>query len=999
MTEQPPASLAPALERLRRGDRPGARAAIDAALAREPDAPALLAFAGLLAAQAGDPAAAVPHFRRALALAPDDLGMRVNLATALVASGARDEAAAACAAGPDDPRLSRLAAYIHQESGRLAEAAAAYQSVIAAFPEDFESWNNLGNVRAAMGDLDGAIDAFLRAITLRPDVVEMVFNLSEALAAAGRDEERRAVMREAARVSPDDVRVQTELGLAESALNDFEAAERAYIEAIRLDPGALSAHLELGLLFENLNRTDELAALVEAGKARGLAGPEFGFIRAWSLRRQGRFAEALPLALATPETIHPVRRSQLIAELHDRLGDAGRAFAAFEAMNQASVAAKPAPAGPTYRETVAADAARVTPERIAAWTPTEAGAEAAPVPPAPVFIVGFPRSGTTLLDTLLMNIGSLHVLEELPVLREVEESIAGETDPGRWSAAEVAALRARYFEVLETLSPPAPGQIVVDKHPLHMARMPIIHRLFPDARIIFVERHPCDAVLSCFMANFNLNQAMRSFTDLEEAALTYDAAFDAWTRAEALLPLKVHRVRYERMVADLDGEMRALLDFLGLPWDEAVLDNRAAAATRGHVRTASYSQVSEPIYKRAAGRWERYLADLAPVLPILAPWVERLGYPPIETPPSPAAALESELARNPAWAEGHVELARQRWAAGDRENFARSFEEGLAAAPRDTELWSRYLASLMYGDRHEAILEAAARGRAAAGALPLFDLAEAVAYDDLGDLAASAPRFGRLAASPDPAVAIYRIRHLLRAGRHDEAAALAEQWQKTEAGNHFVPYLAAAWRLTGDPRWTWLEGDERLIGVHDLANEAGPLAPLAELLRAMHAGAGQPLDQSVRGGTQAEGPLARAEPEIVRARDAIVAAVGRHIAQLPPVDPAHPVLRHRRDAPPRLAGSWTVRLSGSGHHVSHVHPEGWLSSAFYVALPEAGEAGPPPAGWLALGQPPAELGLDLAPIRMVEPKPGRLVLFPATMWHGTVPFIAGERLTIAFDVE
>ena len=102
---------------------------------------------------------------------------------------------------------------------------------------------------------------------------------------------------------------------------------------------------------------------------------------------------------------------------------------------------------------------------------------------------------------------------------------------------------------------------MVDKYPLHMARMPLIHRLFPDAKIIFVERHPCDAVLSCFMANFQLNQAMRSFTDLEEAARLYDAVFDAWTRAETLLPLDVHRVRYERMVADLEGEMRAAARF------------------------------------------------------------------------------------------------------------------------------------------------------------------------------------------------------------------------------------------------------------------------------------------------------------------------------------------------------------------------------------------------------------------------------------------------------
>jgi hypothetical protein len=96
----------------------------------------------------------------------------------------------------------------------------------------------------------------------------------------------------------------------------------------------------------------------------------------------------------------------------------------------------------------------------------------------------------------------------------------------------------------------------------------------------------------------------------------------------------------------------------------------------------------------------------------------------------------------------------------------------------------------------------------------------------------------------------------------------------------------------------------------------------------------------------------------------------------------------------RLAGSWSVRLAGGGHHVEHIHLEGWLSSAFYVALPETKA----PAGWLTLGQPPADLNLDLPPLRTIEPKPGRLVLFPATMWHGTVPFAKGERLTIACDV-
>lgn len=618
----PPQSLVPALDRYRRGDLAGARREVEAALAAEPRSAELLAFAGLAAAQAGELASAAGHLRAALAVAPDDLATRVNLAMVLVSASRYDEACAVCAGGGGELKLLRLSAYAHQQSGRLDQAASDYRTVVAAQPDDFESWNNLGNVLVAQGEFDAAVEVFEKAIGLRPDIVEMVMNLSEALARADRHGQRQAVMREAARVSPDDARIQTELGLAEASVRDFEAAESAYRAALRIDPRNVAAFLELGLLLENLNRTEELSALAGAAQESGLAGAEIGFIQAWALRRQGRFAEALPLAEAVPASINPVRRAQLLAELYDRLGEPERAFAAFGEMNRAAVEAKPAPPGPSYRAQVAAATAAMKSGRASGWRYPEVEA----APESPVFIAGFPRSGTTLLDTLLMNVPDFHVLEEQPVISTIEASLPADADLGAMDVNEIKSLQDKYFEILAALSPPAPGTTVVDKHPLHMARMPIVHRLFPDAKIILVERHPCDAVLSCFMANFNLNHAMRSFTDLEEAARTYDAVFDAWTAAETMLPLSVHRVRYERMVENLEAEMRALLAFLGRDWDPVVLDNQASAASRGHVRTASYSQVGEPIYKRAAGRWERYREQLAPVLPILVPWVERMGY-------------------------------------------------------------------------------------------------------------------------------------------------------------------------------------------------------------------------------------------------------------------------------------------------------------------------------------------------------------------------------------
>ncbi|HYD12523.1 MAG TPA: sulfotransferase [Allosphingosinicella sp.] len=542
-------------------------------------------------------------------------------ATERLAAGDLDEAARLCAAGGEDPRLLRVAAYVHQQQGRPQQAAAAYETVLRAFPGDWESLNNFGNALMALDRFDEAVAVFQRAIQLRPDWQEMVFNLSEALRRAERHDERQAVMRTCASIDGDDPRVLTELGLAEWAADDLAAAERAFRAAIRLAPASPAAWLELGLLLETLNRTDELTALAGEADTAGL-GAEAHFLKAWALRRQDRYEEALVEAEAVPATISPLRRHELLAGLYDRLGRPAEAFTEFEAMNRTSELLTPPPPGPSYREEIEAAAARTTPEWVAGWTRFEV----MPEPPAPIFILGFPRSGTTLLDTLLMNIPTLHVLEEQPLLRFVEGAIAPDGDLGLMSAEEAHGIRAYYYQLLADLSPLPPGRQVVDKHPLHMARMPLIQRVFPEAKIIFVERHPCDAVLSCFMANFTLNPAMRSFTRLEEAARTYDALFDAWARAEDLLPLHVHRVRYERMIEDLAGEMRPLLDFLGLPWDEKVLDNQAAARARGRVITASYSQVGEPIYTRAAGRWERYREQLAPVLPILAPWAERMGY-------------------------------------------------------------------------------------------------------------------------------------------------------------------------------------------------------------------------------------------------------------------------------------------------------------------------------------------------------------------------------------
>jgi tetratricopeptide (TPR) repeat protein len=367
-------------------------------------------------------------------------------------------------------------------------------------------------------------------------------------------------------------------------------------------------------------------------------------------------------------------------------------------------------------------------------------------------------------------------------------------------------------------------------------------------------------------------------------------------------------------------------------------------------------------------------------------------------PEDAGEALRLELRRSPDWIEGHNVLARHLYAMGDQSGFMASLEAALRAQPGNLDLWRETIVTLMHADRYEAALEAVGRGRVAAGPNLMFDANEAVCRAELGQYEAADRLFEGLRGVNDPTLMIRHVRHLLRTARPAEAERIALPMTGTAAGKDFWPYLSVAWRMTGDSRWQWLEGDPRMVGVYDIAGAIPSLDALADCLRGLHRTVHQPLEQSLRGGTQTDGYLfARAEPEIRTLRAAIVEAVRGHIAQLPPHDPRHPQLAGPR-SPIRFSGSWSVRLTSGGRHANHIHPAGWFSSAFYVALPPLEGRGPAPAGWLTLGEPQAELQLDMPPFRLVEPKPGRLALFPSTMWHGTRPFEDGERLTVAFDV-
>jgi Sulfotransferase family len=244
----------------------------------------------------------------------------------------------------------------------------------------------------------------------------------------------------------------------------------------------------------------------------------------------------------------------------------------------------------------------------------------------PAFLVGFPRSGTTLLDTFLMGHPNVCVSEENPLLQTVSDAAKDLQRLPDMPQREVDRLRTIYFQEASKYVPGWNGRRLIDKLPFAMVATPYIHRLFPGAPIIFVERHPCDVVLSCYFNRFVPTGPAASFVELVDTAKLYDLMMRFWLRSRELLPLQVHAVRYERLVQNPETELRQVAAFLALEWSANLVDNRGTASKRGFINTPSYAQVSQPVYKDSVARWIRYRKHFEPVLPILAPWAERLGY-------------------------------------------------------------------------------------------------------------------------------------------------------------------------------------------------------------------------------------------------------------------------------------------------------------------------------------------------------------------------------------
>jgi hypothetical protein len=381
------------------------------------------------------------------------------------------------------------------------------------------------------------------------------------------------------------------------------------------------------------DRAEALAAEL-AARHGGL--PATDWIRTRVELGRGRLDAALQLArgLAGAPGLAPAQRADamlLQAQALDRLGRAGEAFAA--AIQGKAVLRR------LYTERAAGRERQLDKlERLRRWfeaagpAPWRAAPPEGPVPgeaAGHAFILGFPRSGTTLLEQALAGHPQVVALEEAPTLAEPYAEFLSSEDGcerlARLDGGEAQAWRARYWAQVAALGVDPSGRLFVDKAPAETLSLPLIARLFPKARLFFALRDPRDVVLSCLLNHFQLNALTYAFTDLAETAEVYAATMALAEVYRRLLPLDVMEVRHETLIADFPAQIAAVAAFLGIEPHPAMADPAAVARGR-RVLTPSAPQVRAGLSLRGVGRWRAYAAELEPVMATLEPWVGRFGY-------------------------------------------------------------------------------------------------------------------------------------------------------------------------------------------------------------------------------------------------------------------------------------------------------------------------------------------------------------------------------------
>ena len=582
--------------------------------------------------------------RRALEIMPELPEAHNNLGSALRLLGRRDEASAsyrrAILIKPDYAQAHNNLGSVLRDLGKTAEAVASYRRALEIAPAMPEACNNLGNALQELGRLDEAASAFRRMTEIRPESADAHNNLGNVLLQLGQVAEAASSYRAALATLPDSPEALNNLGGALHGLGRLDEAVASYRRALEIKPNFAQAHINLGNVFRSQGRTSEAEASCHNALTLAPDSAPTLVLLAELRADKGQFGEACAL-LERAVTIEPrnphawagmarwrtmtaadtawLAQAQQIADsglpphtealLRYAIGKYfadvkafGAAFTHYRRANELEKLYKPRHDRGLLTQTVDLLTGSYDRQWLSRARHEALGSQ------RPVFIVGMPRSGTTLAEQILashpavLGAGELSFWQMAVGARELSVFHA---DAGHNALAPLAD---DYLQLLQSLSPDAVR--VVDKMPGNFMFLGLIRAALPRARIIHMQRDPIDTCLSIYFQHFESAGAYAN--DLEDLAHYYTEYSRLMSHWRAILPAdSMLEVPYEELVADQEAWSRRLLEFIGLPWDARCLDFHR---TERAVMTASNWQVRQKISKGSVGRWRGYADFVGPLL-------------------------------------------------------------------------------------------------------------------------------------------------------------------------------------------------------------------------------------------------------------------------------------------------------------------------------------------------------------------------------------------------
>ena len=518
--------------------------------------------------------------------------------------------------------------------GKLGEAETSFKKAIIIEPNYSKAHYNLGITYQEMGDPKKAIESYRQAIIHEPDFAEAHNSLGVAYLELGELNEAEKHCRQSIFFDPKDATAHYNLGVIFQEIGKSSDTIECYNQAIMLDPKFANAYLNLFNFYEKSNEIKKAFLVLENAKGKVVEKKDdFLFYEALLLYRKEEydFAENLLKKIDTNK-ISINRKTNFLklkSNLHHQKKQFKQAFITYKAMNDSIINSSEYDIKETeifYKQ----QCAKVFElERLANQFPYKL--KTAENWFQPTFLIGFPRSGTTLLDTILRSHSKINVVEEQPMVQRIKS----QNKLGDFSKIEkiekikapvIEKLSKIYFKELQKHCELSTNEILIDKLPLNILELPLINKVFPQAKFLLAIRHPFDCVMSCWMQNFKINPAMSNMVKLDRIVDFYCKSMEILSLSQKRYSLDIHEVRYEDLVIDFKIEVTNILKFLDLKWEDELLDYHQTAKSREKIKTPSYSQVVKPIYNSASFRWKKYENQLEPYRSRLAPWIEKYKY-------------------------------------------------------------------------------------------------------------------------------------------------------------------------------------------------------------------------------------------------------------------------------------------------------------------------------------------------------------------------------------